>query len=59
MHAHMDYVHFHPVKQGLVNRTVDWPYSICFKRVEAGIYSPDWASGMAETLGYGDRHSAQ
>jgi len=52
MHAHMDYVHFDPVKQGLINRTVDWPYSIFFKPVEGGIYSPEWASGMPETLGY-------
>ena len=25
--AHMDYVHINPVKHGLVNRVIDWPYA--------------------------------
>lgn len=25
--AHMDYVHYNPVKHGLVSRVRDWPYS--------------------------------
>ena len=54
MQAHMDYVHFNPVKHGMVSRVVDWPYSTFHKLVELGIYSSDWVCGMADTLGYDD-----
>ena len=54
MQAHMDYVHFNPVKHGVVSRVVDWPYSTFHKLVELGIYSSDRACGMADTLGYDD-----
>lgn len=54
MQAHMDYVHFNPVKHGLVGRVADWPHSTFHKLVNAGIYPPDWAGGMADSLGYDD-----
>jgi putative transposase len=54
MQAHMDYVHFNPVKHGLVRHVTDWPHSTFGKLVETGIYSSKWADGMAETLGYDD-----
>ncbi len=54
MQAHMDYVHFNPVKHGLVGRVADWPYSTFHKLVKAGIYTPDWAGGMGGSLGYDD-----
>lgn len=41
--AHMDYLHFNPVKHGLVKRVADWPYSTFHRLVERGIYPPDWA----------------
>ncbi len=41
--AHMDYVHFNPVKHGHVARVVDWPYSTFHRLVAAGIYASDWA----------------
>jgi putative transposase len=34
--AHMDYVHFNPVKHGLVARVADWPYSTFHQSVEQG-----------------------
>lgn len=40
---HMDYVHFNPVKHGLVNRVVDWPYSTFHRYVQQKVYPPDWA----------------
>ena len=40
---HVDYVHWNPIKHGLVRRLVDWPYSTFHRYVESGIYPPDWA----------------
>jgi len=39
---HMDYLHWNPVKHGLVARVADWPWSSFHRHVEHGIYSPDW-----------------
>jgi putative transposase len=41
--AHMDYVHFNPVKHGLVQRAADWPHSTFRRLVERGVYPADWA----------------
>ena len=41
--AHMDYVHFNPVKHGHVNRVSDWPYSTFHRLVEAGVNSVEGA----------------
>ena len=43
--AHMDYVHFNPVKHGLVDRVADWPHSTFHRLVKAGVYPADWAGG--------------
>jgi len=42
---HMDYIHFNPVKHGLVKSVVDWPYSTFHHLVKKGIYPLDWSSG--------------
>ncbi len=39
---HMDYLHFNPVKHGLVKRVKDWPYSTFHRFVKNGFYPPDW-----------------
>ncbi|HEX6827496.1 MAG TPA: transposase, partial [Burkholderiales bacterium] len=44
--AHMDYIHFNPVKHGLVQRVADWPYSTFPRLVERGVYPPDWAGSL-------------
>jgi putative transposase len=50
--AHMDYIHFNPVKHGLVERVNDLPYSTFHRLVERGMYPLDWAESVgAETLG--------
>jgi putative transposase len=43
--AHLDYVHFNPVKHGWVNKVSDWPYSTFHVLVQQGLYSVDWAGG--------------
>ena len=40
--AHLDYIHFNPVKHGYVMRVVDWPYSSFHRYVERGLLSADW-----------------
>ena len=40
---HMDYLHFNPVKHGLVKRVADWPYSSFHRHVADGVYDEDWA----------------
>ena len=53
--AHMDYVHYNPVKHGLVERVRDWPYSTFHRCVELGMYSVDWATLSGElALGHDD-----
>jgi putative transposase len=43
---HLDYVHYNPVKHGLVSRVVDWPHSTFHEYVAQGKYSRDWGQGF-------------
>ena len=52
--AHMDYIHINPVKHGLVDRVVDWPYSTFHRLVEKGIYPLNWAGGNEGLVSYRD-----
>ena len=52
--AHMDYVHFNPVKHGLVKRVIDWPFSTFERLVKDGVYPPDWGGGTESVLSYDD-----
>jgi len=45
--AHMDYIHFNPVKHGLADRPGDWPFSSFRRCVTAGFYPADWLGGDA------------
>lgn len=46
------YVHFNPVKHGLVSRAMDWPHSSFHRYVKQGVYAEDW--GLVVTMGEGD-----
>jgi putative transposase len=39
---HVEYIHFNPVKHGLVVRAGDWPYSSFHRFVRHGIVAADW-----------------
>jgi len=39
---HVDYVHFNPVKHGLVMQANDWPYSSFHRFVKRGLLPDDW-----------------
>ena len=49
--AHCDYVHYNPVKHGLVSAAKEWPYSSFHRRVRDGLYPEDW--GAARDIGTG------
>ncbi len=40
--AHMDYIHWNPVKHGYVGAVADWPYSSFHRHVAKGVYPVDW-----------------
>ena len=42
---HLDYIHFNPVKHGLVSRPVDWAFSSFHRFVALGYYDASWGSG--------------
>lgn len=49
---HIDYIHWNPVKHGLVNCVIDWPHSSFHQFVEQGIYPAAWGnSGSFEIEG--------
>ncbi len=52
---HSDYIHFNPVKHGLVARVKDWPHASFHRMVRLGIYPADWAGdGNHDTIGFGE-----
>lgn len=53
---HMDYVHYNPVKHGLVQQVKDWPFSTFHRYVKAGFYPENWGGIVQATRGedYGE-----
>lgn len=43
LQAHVDYIHYNPVKHGYVQRVADWPYSSFHRFVRQGWLPVDWA----------------
>jgi len=41
---HMDYIHYNPVKHGLVQKVKDWPYSTFHRYLKQGVYPGNWGS---------------
>lgn len=48
---HIDYVHFNPVKHGLVSRVCEWPYSSFHRYVERNQLPQDWGGDLADLPG--------
>jgi putative transposase len=46
LQRHIDYIHFNPVKHGLVENIEEWPYSSYHKYVESGRYANEYFTGM-------------
>ena len=46
---HINYIHYNPVKHGLVQRVCDWPWSGFLQYVGMGFYEKEW--GVAHGMG--------
>jgi putative transposase len=53
--AHMDYIHFNPLKHGLVQTPGDWPFSSFRRCVAAGLYPAGWLGSDIEPVETGER----
>ena len=47
---HVDYVHYNPVKHGLVKSVKDWRYSSFGKFYEQGFYEEGWGDDKPNTI---------
>ncbi len=48
---HIDYIHFNPVKHGLVSRVCDWPHSSFHRYVASGMLAMDWGGDVSAVTG--------
>ncbi len=42
LYRHVDYIHYNPVKHGLVQSVGEWPWSTFHRYVREGYYASDW-----------------
>ena len=56
MERHVDYIHYNPVKHGLVRCPHEWPHSSFHRWVKAGVYPWHWAcwNDRQQSLQFGD-----
>ncbi len=47
---HLDYIHYNPVKHGLVPAPVEWPWSSFHRMVAKGWYPPEWGRHMPDAI---------
>lgn len=52
---HIDYIHYNPVKHGLVSQVSDWPYSSFHRYVKLSVLPKDWGGVAASDLRFGER----
>ena len=50
LRAHIDYIHYNPVKHGLVSAPIDWPYSSLHRFIRQGILPANWAADQPPRL---------
>jgi len=50
LQSHIDYIHYNPVKHGLVKDVDDWPWSTYHKYVESGYYEKVDLEKMQESV---------
>lgn len=50
---HVDYIHWNPVKHGVVKQVVDWPFSSFHKYLDLGFYPRNWV-GSRDDNDFGD-----
>jgi putative transposase len=57
--AHMDYIHFNPVKHGLAQHPAEWPFSSFARCVRQGLYPADWAIKEVALADAGERAESE
>lgn len=50
----MDYIHYNPVKHGLVKTVKEWPHSTFHHLVKQGFYPENW-EGTEQDINTGER----
>ncbi|HKK22331.1 MAG TPA: transposase [Pseudohaliea sp.] len=45
---HVDYIHFNPVRHGLVDHVADWPYSTFHRYIAEGRLPAGWARNVGD-----------
>ena len=51
MNRHLDYIHYNPVKHGLVKSAAEWPWSSFHRYVRMGYYEEAWGEGVEKKVG--------
>ncbi|WP_439404359.1 REP-associated tyrosine transposase [Bradyrhizobium sp. DASA03076] len=51
----VDYIHFNPVKHGLVTSPIDWPHSSLHRYARDGILPADWGGNGEISGNFGER----
>ncbi len=51
LERYVDYIHYNPVKHGVVSRVVDWPHSSFHRYVERGLLPADWGGDVIDMRG--------
>jgi len=46
--AHLDYIHYNPVKHGWAKQVKDWPYSTFHRWVRQGVYPLEWGGAEGD-----------
>ena len=55
LERHVEYIHFNPVKHGVVERVADWPFSSFHRYVQRGWLQLDWGGAVVDGDGFGER----
>lgn len=50
INTHLDFIHYNPVKHGLVSSPLEYPHSSFAQYVDEGSYRPDWGQKDAPDL---------
>jgi putative transposase len=50
LNRHRDYIHYNPVKHGLVRSVADWPWSSFHRYVRLGYYDRGWGEAVEQAV---------
>jgi len=59
LERHFDYIHYNPVKHGLVQKPGDWPWSTFHRFVGDGAYPADWGRRAAGDMSFDDLETGE